>query len=143
MRCDRFRSRGLVYFVLGAFLLLTMAESVPAGPADPGENEKGPVVRVRENVRVSASQQAQFEALLEEGKNLYDAMENEAALEKFLQAKTLAATRQQMADVYFYLSLVYFTLLEEGRSNEFTNAVNMLIEVDFYRQLDPKVCPQR
>jgi hypothetical protein len=132
-----------VYFVLGAFLLLTMAESAPAGSADPGEKEKGPVVRVRENVRVSASQQAQFEALLAEGKNLYDAMENEAALEKFLQAKTLAGTRQQKADVYFYLSLVYFTLLEEGRSNEFTNAVNMLIEVDFYRQLDPQLCPQR
>ncbi|MGB2906228.1 MAG: PEGA domain-containing protein [Candidatus Aminicenantaceae bacterium] len=143
MRCDRFRSKGLAYFLIGAFLLLIMAESVPASASGSTEENKGPVVRIRANKHVSAAQQERFETLMAEGKRLYDDMENDSALQKFLQARAMAVTQRQKSDVYFYLSLVYYGLLEEGRSNEFTNAVNMLIEVDYYRQLDPQVCPQR
>ena len=143
MRCDRFRSKGMAYFMIGAFMFLVMAETVPAGASDTSEKNKGPVVRIKENGSASSAQQEQFETLMADGKKLYDDMENEPALQKFLQARALAVTKQQKSDVYFYLSLVYFTLLEEGRSNEFTNAVNMLIEVDYYMQPDPQVCPQR
>ncbi|MFC2141417.1 PEGA domain-containing protein [Acidobacteriota bacterium] len=143
MRCDRFRSKGMVYFMIGAFLFLIMAETVPARESNTGGEDKGPVVRVKENGSTSSAQQEQFDSLMADGKKLYDDMENESALQKFLQARTLAVTKQQRSDVYFYLSLVYFTLLEEGRSNEFSNAVNMLIEVDYYRQPDPLLCPQR
>ena len=142
MRCDRFRSKGLVYFLIGAFLLLNMAESVPASASGSSEEDKGPVVRIRANAHISSAQQERFETLMAEGKKLYDDMENESALQKFQQATAFAVTQRQKSDVYFYLSLVYFSLLEAGRSNEFTNAVNMLIEVDYYRQLDPQVCPQ-
>ncbi len=143
MRFDRFRSKGLVHFLIGAFLLLIMAESVPARAPGVGDEEKGPVVRVRANGNVSAAQQEKFETLMAEGKKLYDDMENDEALQKFNQARALAVTQRQKSDVYFYLSLIFYGMLEEGRSNEFTNAVNMLIEVDYYKQLDPQLCPQR
>ncbi|MFA9454463.1 MAG: hypothetical protein ACERK6_11170, partial [Candidatus Aminicenantaceae bacterium] len=105
MRCDRFRSKGLAYFLIGAFLLLIMAESVPASASGPTEENKGPVVRIRANKHVSAAQQERFETLMAEGKKLYDDMENDSALQKFLQARAMAVTQRQKSDVYFYLSL--------------------------------------
>ena len=143
MRCDRLRSKGLTYFLIGAFLLLMLAEPIAFAAEGREGKTTGPVVRVLENGAPSAAQQERFEALMAEGKRLYDDMENEAALDKFQQARGLAATRQQKSDVYFYLSLIYYGLLEEGHNNAFTQTVNQLIEVDYYRELDPRLCPQR
>ena len=144
MPYNYFRSKPLIYFMIWAFLLLIAAESVPALGTEKAERaHTGPVVRVKAARGLTPAQQAQFDQLMEEGKRLYDNMDNEAAIQRFLQARQLAQTSQQKSDVYFYLSLAYYGLLEEGRSNEFSNALNKLVEVDYYRQLDSELCPQR
>jgi len=143
MQYAYFRSKALIYFLVGTFLLLITAETLPGNRKGPNEKSIRPVVRVKKGVAVTAAQQRQFRVLMEEGKKLYYDMDSEDAINIFLKASELAITNEQKAEVYFYLSLSYFSILEAGYDNELLSSLNKLVAVDYYRQLDEELCPSR
>jgi len=137
-----YRSKGIVYIVIFSFLLLLTSESVYAVGNAKREKERSPVVRIKKALAVSMEQQDRFEKALEEGKDLYNEMDNRGAVSKLREALRLAQTPQQKSDVYFYLSLAYYALYAEGQSNEFTATIHNLLEVDYNRMLDEHLCPK-
>ena len=115
----------------------------------------GPVVKVKAGVeKYSVSQQEDFEKLMAEGKRLYlEEMDEDQALVKFEEAEKIAQTQEQKADVYFYLSLLYYSLWGKGDIDDLYESINRqtliaesmrkIIIFDYYRELDKSLCPQR
>jgi len=104
-----------------------------------------PVVRVKEGrEEIPAAQKERFERLIKEGKRLLlEEMDYEGAIIKFNEAKNLAISREQKADVYFYLSLVFFASSRETRIEDCDETIRKLIEIDYHRELDSSLCPPR
>ncbi len=142
MQKKYYRSKGLVYLVMASFWLLILGEPIQATKSSSVKNESRPVVRIKKAHMVSLEQQERFEKALDEGKKLYNEMDNHGAITKLQEALGLAQTQQHKSDVYFYLSLAYFALTTEGQNAQFTSTVHKLIEVDYYRVLDTHLCPQ-
>jgi len=140
-----FRSKILILSLIYSFLLLITTEATPNKVESDSSKEFKPVVRVKEaQERVPASQKDRFERLIEEGKKLFqEEMDYEGAIKKFKEAKNLAVTKAQKADVFFYLSLAYYTTLEDMGIEEFVEAIRKLIEIDYDRELDNRLCPPR
>jgi sugar lactone lactonase YvrE len=131
--------------VLAAACFLAVSSGEAAGKIPTFKSETKPVVRVKaERNELTRNQQEEFEKLLAEGKRLYlEEMDNEAALKTFLQAEDLAQTREQKAEVFFYLSLIHYAGSRTMGSGEFDRTVRRLIELDYYRALDRLLCPPR
>ncbi|MGB2907674.1 MAG: PEGA domain-containing protein, partial [Candidatus Aminicenantaceae bacterium] len=143
MKQKWFQSRTLVFSVISALILMTSAPAFPMYEEGKGGEDKGPVVRVKYMGKgISAAQEKNFTLLLEDGKRLLkEWMDYTAAIEKFKEAEKLATQNRQKSDVYYYLSLAYFASLEEQGTKDFTDTIQKLIEVDYYRQLDENECP--
>jgi len=137
-----FHSKVLALSLIFSFLLLTTIEVKPNKVESDSNKEFKPVVRAKEaGEEIPAAQKDRFERLLEEGKKLFqEEMDPKAALKKFKEAQNLAITRSQKADVYFYLSLIYYATLG-GEAEELAESIRKLIEVDYYRELDKRLCP--
>ena len=139
-----FKSKILAYLLIYSFFLLITSEAAPNNVNFDTNKEFKPVVRVKEaQEEISASQKDRFERLIEEGKKLFqEEMDSEGAIRKFKEAQYFAITKAQKADVFFYLSLAYYTTLGEG-AEELAEAIRSLIEIDYYRELDKLLCPPR
>ena len=139
-----FHSKVLVFFLISSFFLLITSEATPYKIDSDSNKEFKPVVRVKEaGEEIPAAQKDRFERLIEEGKKLFqEEMDPEGALKKFKEARALAITKAQKADVYFYLSLVYYATIG-GEAEEFAESIRKLIEVDYHRELDKRLCPPR
>ena len=139
-----FQSKVFIFSLISSFILLISAEGVPSKVTLDSNDGFKPVVRVKERQEeVPPGQKERYERLIEEGKRLFlEEMDYEGAIEKFKEAKALAITRVQKADVFFYLSLAYYDNLEE-RGTEFNEAVRKLIELNYYRELDKLLCPPK
>ena len=140
-----FQSKALVFSLIFSFILLIVTEATPKKATFDSDEEFKPVVRVKEGgEQIPASQMERFERLIEEGKKLFqEEMDYEGAIKKFKEAEVLAVTREQKADVYFYLSLAYYATLEEKGKEEFIEITRKLIEIDYYRELDRLLCPPK
>ncbi len=131
------------------FLLIVSLISAPfagsIGINTTSEKITRPVVKVKvRSKKVSIGQQEDFEKLLTEGKRLYlEEMDNDGALVKFMEAEALTQTREQKAEVYFYVSLIYYAQSRDIGNEEFDRAVRRLIELDYYRELDKNICPPK
>ena len=143
MQNKYFRAKPLIYFLIWTFLLLITSESIPVYGKEVPKSNTRPVIRIKAGHGLTAAQREQFENHMEEGKRLYGDMDHEGAIKRFQQAGLLARTKEQRSDVYLYLSLSNYSLMSRGRSSEFTDTLDKLIEVDYYLQLDPELCPQR
>ena len=143
MKQKWYHSRFLVFSVISALILMTSAPAFPMYEDGKGHEEKRPVVKVKHSGRnLTAAQEKNFTLLLEDGKRLLkEWMDYAAAIDKFKEAEKLATQNRQKSDVYYYLSLAYFASLEEGGTKDFTDTIQKLIEVDYYRQLDENECP--
>lgn len=138
-----FHSKIMVFSVIFVLLLMTSAPAFPLGEEGGSKRTEGPVVRIKHAGRgVTAAQEKNFTLLLEDGKRLLkEWMDYAAAIEKFKEAEKLATQNRQKSDVYYYLSLAYFASLEERGTKDFTDTIEKLVEVDYYRQLDENECP--
>jgi len=139
-----FRSKILALSLIYSFLLLITSEATPYKVDSDSNKEFKPVVRVKEaGEEIPTAQKDRFERLLEEGKKLFrEEMDPEGAIKKFKEAQALAIARGQKAEVCFYLSLVYYATLG-GEAEEFVESINQLIEADYYRELDKRLCPPK
>ena len=118
----RFRSKVLVYVIVFSFLTLITTESLPANFHQ--EDNDVPVVRVKMmEQQISSAQKEKFERYLEEGKRFYSDMEYESAVQKLNEAKDFAQTKDQKSDLYFYLSLARYAMIEIQGNEEFINTV--------------------
>jgi len=143
MKQKWFHSRILVFSVISALILMTSAPAFSMNEAEKGGENKGPVVKVRYPGKgFTAAQEKNFTLLMEDGKRLLkEWMDYAAAIDKFKEAEKLATQNRQKSEVYYYLSLAYFASLEEQGTKDFTDTIQKLIEVDYYRQLDENECP--
>jgi len=139
-----FHSRVIEPSLIFSFLLLIVIEATPNRVDLDSNKEFRPVVRIQEGrEEIPTAQKDRFERLFEEGKKLFrEEMNPEGALKRFKEAQALAITREQKADVYFYLSLVYYAT-EGGEAEELAESIMKLIEVDYYRELDKRLCPPK
>jgi len=139
-----FQSKALGVSLILSFILLITTEAIPNKVDSDSNEEFKPVVRVKEGRgEIPAAQKERFERLIEEGKKLFqEEMDYEGAINKFKEAEALAVTRGQKADVYFYLSLVYYASIG-GEAEELAESIRKLIELDYYRELDKLLCPPR
>jgi hypothetical protein len=139
------KSKFVAFYLIFAFLLLITTEVTPNTRDLDTNKEFKPVVKVKEGGKeISAAQKNRFERLIEEGKKLFqEEMDYEGAKGKFKEAQALAITRTQKADALFYLSLVYYATQEEAGPEEFDEAIRKLIEIDYYREPDLRLCPPR
>ncbi|MBN1271531.1 MAG: hypothetical protein JXB26_04600, partial [Candidatus Aminicenantes bacterium] len=98
-----------VFILIVSIFFGIQAEGSPW--ADKKKEKFEPVVRVKNAaVGVFQEQAARFERLMDEGKRLLrEEMDYEGATKKFEEARSLAKTRVQKADVAYYLSLVYYS----------------------------------
>jgi len=138
-----FHSKIMIFSVIFTLLLMTSATALPSSEGGKGHAEKGPVIKVKYGGKgVTSAQEKNFTLLLEDGKRLLkEWMDYAAAIDKFKEAEKLATQNRQKSDVYYYLSLAYFASLEERGVKDFTDTIEKLIEVDYYRQLDENECP--
>ncbi|MGB6865120.1 MAG: PEGA domain-containing protein [Candidatus Aminicenantaceae bacterium] len=139
------QKKGLVYFLVLAFIILINAEFVTGRVSYDTEIPGESVVHTaRIGVLASSTQQKRFETVLNEGKRLMqEEFDYEGAIQKFNEALTYAVTAQQKSDVYFFLSLAYYATLDARGRQPFENAIQKLIEVDYHRALDREICPPR
>jgi sugar lactone lactonase YvrE len=143
-----FRSKALVGSLIFSFIFLIVNEAYPKKITSPdADNDFKPIVRTRAangQEIPEGAQKDRFKQVFEEGKKLFqEEMNYEAAIKKFKEAKDFATTQKEKADVYFYLSLAYYITQEQRGPEEFDQMVRKLIEVDYYRELDPLVCPPK
>ncbi|MBN1272940.1 MAG: PEGA domain-containing protein [Candidatus Aminicenantes bacterium] len=129
----------ILFLLIPAFMwALTLEE-----PASHDE-KFNPVVRTRVSGQESSSRQQDYEMYMNAGKQLYmEQMNYEMAALRFQKALTLAGTQAQKADVYFYLSLCHYAMIQTKGAADFENAVRELIVYDYYRELDKSICPRR
>ena len=111
-----------------------------------GGSEEGANHSVRINITgqgVSVDQTDRFEQLMAEGKRLLqEEMDYTGATEKFEEARPLAITQAQKADVVYYLSLVYYSTMGEG-TPVYRKLMKDLITLDYDREPDELLCPPR
>jgi len=140
-----FGSKFLVFSLILSFLFLIATEATPNIMDSDSNKEFKPVVRVKEGREgIPAAQKDRFDRLIEEGKKLFqEEMDYEGAIKKFKEARVLAITRGQKADVSFHLSLAYYATKEEKGTEEVVETIRELIELDYYRELDELLCPPR
>lgn len=145
MKNQIFHSKGLVYAMILVFIILVAYEALPGMECFGSKEESKPVVRVKKPGKtLTPAQKKRFDELLEEGKSLILNWEDyNAAIQRLSEAKTLAVTKEQKSDVYFYLSLAFFKKNAERSSKEFMDAVENLLLVDYFRKLDKDECPPR
>ena len=136
------QSKWIVYGIALGLILLIHSEAIPGNDRFSPEEDKGPVVRVKKpGPKISLAQQERFETLMTEGKRLLkNWMDYNGAIQKFQEAMPLASQINQKSDVYYYLSLAYFHILEEEGEAPFVRMVEKLIEIDYYRELDKNEC---
>jgi len=106
---DIFQSKLLIISVIFLFILLISSDVLP-----------------ERNVSV----QRDVDRLIREGKELYKNGEYREAIVKFLEAKDLARTREEISDVYFNLSSAYY-------------ASNQSVEAKEHLQKSLEVLPER
>lgn len=137
------KSRALVIVLLYAFVFLIVTEAMPFKQIAAQVEESTPVFRVKTyGKKVSPAQKKNFEQIIAEGiRLLQDEMDYEGAIIQFKEAEALAVTQPQKSDVYFYLSLAYYATMAERGEEDFKETVRRLIEVDYYRELDMRLCP--
>ncbi len=139
-----FHSKTLVFLLILSFILLMTSEATPIKKIDDSDKEFEPVVRVKGEQNIPADQKAQFDKLIEEGKRLLQQeMDYEGAIKKFKEAEQMAVSRLEKADALFYLSLGHYANLGEKISKELDETVRKLIEIDYYRELDMRLCSPR
>lgn len=135
------RNKGFVYFNIFVFLLLIVQPGIPANRGEEGSNEK-PSYRLKKSAQVADSAtKEKFEKLFSEAKSLYQEMDYEGAIKKLIEAKDLASTAMQKADVNLYLSLAYYATSEGKKITELVSAIENVITFDYLRELDPSLCP--
>jgi hypothetical protein len=137
--------KGIVCVLVFAFILLINAEFTTGRGSYSTGNRGGTAVHTaRIGVLAPSIQQKRFEERLTEGKRLMqEEFDYEGAIQKFNEALPHAVTALQKSDVYFFLSLAYYATLYENREQIFENTVRKLIQVDYYRVLDPELCPSK
>lgn len=132
---------------LGMFFSILLIISTVFPMAFQGEESGGitPVVRVRHGEqKVSAAQEGKCDQLIAEGKRLFTVeLDYEGAASKFEEARALAVTRAQRVDIYFYLSLVYYSIKGEEEVETYTGLINKLLELDYSHLPDELLCPPR
>lgn len=145
MKNQIFHSKGLVYSMILAFIILVAYEALPGMDCFGSKEESKPVVRVKKPGKtLTPAQKKRFDELLEESKSLIlNWKDYIAAIQRLSEAKKLAVTKKQKSDVYFYLSLAFFKKNAERSSREFMDAVENLLLVDYFRRLDKDECPPR
>jgi len=145
MKNQIFHSKGLVYSMILAFIILVAYEALPGMDCFGSKEESKPVVRVKKPGKtLTPAQKKRFDELLEESKSLIlNWKDYNAAIQRLSEAKKLAVTKEQKSDVYFYLSLAFFKKNAERSSKEFMDAVENLLLVDYFRRLDKDECPLR
>jgi hypothetical protein len=135
------KSKGFAYFVIFVFLILISQQGIPAKGREEGPNDK-PSYRQKKSAQVaSSSAKENFEQLFGEAKRLYSEMNYEEAIKKLVQAKNLASTAMQKADLNLYLSLAYYATSGGQRNDELVSAIENVIIFDYLRELEPSLCP--
>ncbi len=109
MNQDIFQSKLLIISVIFLFILLISSDVLP-----------------QRNVSV----QRDVDRLIREGKELYKNGEYREAIVKFLEAKDLARTREEISEVYFNLSSAYY-------------ASNQSVEAKEHLQKSLEILPER
>ena len=81
----------------------------------------------------AGNQEKTFEQLLTEGTRLYQEGEYEEAIDVCLKALSLARTPNQYSDVYFHLSLFYYSIADMGKTEDY---LLMMFRVDPEKLID-------
>ncbi len=97
MNQDIFQSKLLIISVIFLFILLISSDVLP-----------------QRNV----SAENDIEKLIQEGEELYKNGEYREAIVKFLEAKDLARTREEISEVYFNLSSAYYAINQSAEAKE-------------------------
>ena len=97
MNHDIFQSKLLIISVIFLFILLISSDVLP---------------------KSNVSAQRDVDRLIREGKDLYKNGEYREAIVKFLEAKDLARTREEISEVYFNLSSAYYASNQSGEAKQ-------------------------
>ena len=97
MNHDIFQSKLLIISVIFLFILLISSDVLP---------------------KSNVSAQRDVDRLIREGKELYKNGEYREAIVKFLEAKDLARTREEISEVYFNLSSAYYASSQSVEARE-------------------------
>ena len=137
------RSKILALVLLWCFVSLIVTEVLPFEKTSTESIKAKPVVRTKKyNKKISQVQKRNFLQIIEEGQRLFlEEMDYEGAIFQFKEAEALANSQLQKSEAYFFLSLVYYATIAERGEKDFRETIRKLIEVDYYRQLDSRLCP--
>jgi len=126
-------------------LLLIISSASPMASQREDDGGLTPVFRVRQGEqKVSAAQEGKCDQLIAEGKRLFTVeLDYEGAASKFEEARALVVTRAQRVDIYFYLSLVYYSIKGEEEAETYTGLIAKLLELDYSHLPDELLCPPR
>ena len=143
-----YKSKFLVISLIYFIILLITIDARPAKICSDLDEEFSPLVKAKESgeyiQKVQKDRLERFKRSIEEGKRLFnEEMDYEGAIRKFKEASSDAVTTKQKSDVFFYLSLVYYSTIEVRGVEEFNEAIRKLIEIDYYREPDKLLCPPK
>ena len=126
-------------------ILLIMSSVSPMAFQREDDGGMAPVVRMRAVGQGDlAVQEEKCDQLIAEGKRLFtEEMDYEGAASKFEEARMLAVTREQRVDIYFYLSLVDYSIKGEEEAQTYSGLIEKLIELDYSFEPDELLCPPR
>jgi DNA-binding beta-propeller fold protein YncE len=129
---------GIVFFSL----LITASVATAAFQGQEGGGA-APVFRMKlAEDGQQAGQQEKCDRLIAEGKRLFsEELDYEGAARRFEEARALAVTREQRLDIYYYLSLVYFSIKGEEEAETYMGLIEKLVELDYSFEPDELQCP--
>jgi sugar lactone lactonase YvrE len=145
MKIEIFHTKVFIYSLVFLLIILISNEFLPGRTISDINEENTPVVRIKKAGKsIPVAQQEQFKKLMAEGKDLLqNEMDYHAAIQKFNEALRYAPSTEQKSDVYFYISLAQYALSSGEERKELTDAMEMLIRLDYHRSLDQSLCPPR